>query len=78
MHGGAHFDAFKDLRALYLSCTDITDETLAHLKDLKNLEELYLAETKITDKGVAHLAGLQKLKKLGYRCSGRSLLNCWE
>ncbi len=56
------------LKSLDLSCTEITDAGLAHLRALTSLLSLYLRTTPITDAGLAHLkvlTGLQSLD-LGY------------
>jgi len=61
-----HLGAFKHLRVLYLSYSDVTDAGMVHLKGLRSLEELSFADTRVTDAGMVHLKGLSNLKKVGF------------
>ncbi|MCH8045611.1 MAG: hypothetical protein IID44_18015 [Planctomycetes bacterium] len=60
-----HLKLMKDLNALHLSHTPVTDAGLEHLKGLTNLGHLGLSFTKVTDAGLEHLQGLTKLSALG-------------
>lgn len=63
--GLAYLSELKNLRALNLLGTSVTDDGLAHLARLTGLCVLWLAKTKITGAGLAHLAGLKSLRMLG-------------
>jgi hypothetical protein len=55
---------FKNLRYLYLSGTEISDQTLRAAAKLENLTDLRAAKTNITDdglRGVAELSGLTEI-----------------
>lgn len=66
----------KNLQALAVSSTKITDAGLAHLAKLTALKSLYLNDTRIKDAGLAHLAkltGLQRLDLDSTRITGAGL-----
>src|SRR5262245_57888393 len=54
----------KNLRALDLSGTQITDEAASTLMTLTKLEQLRLTNTSITDTGLGSIAKLRQLKSL--------------
>jgi hypothetical protein len=55
---------FRSLRALDLTYSPITDDSLKHLAGLHNLKTLSLCMTPVTDKGLAHLKSLKELQEL--------------
>lgn len=55
---------FKELKALYLPETKVTDIGMQYVVDLKQLEILHIYGTKITDAGLVYLRDLTKLRKL--------------
>ena len=59
----------RDIKALKLSDTRITDDGLRHLRQLPRLQRLYLASTNITGAGLKHLVGLTKLEQLDLSCN---------
>jgi Leucine-rich repeat (LRR) protein len=58
---------WKELRALHLSSTKITDKSLATLGQLPKLAVLDVSFTQITDAGLPSLAGLSSLRELDLR-----------
>jgi hypothetical protein len=60
----AEIGKLKELQALDLYGTNITDEGLVDLKDLQNLKALGLGGTAITDRGLTHLENLPSLRYL--------------
>ena len=56
--------AFRNLRALHLGTTSVTDECLPALRTLPALEVLHLDHTAVTDAGVLTLADMKRLKTL--------------
>jgi hypothetical protein len=56
-----------DIQVLQMANSDVTDDTLEHLKKLHRLKELDLDNTQITDAGLAHLARLPALETLRLR-----------
>ena len=64
----SHIEGFREIEAIDLSRTDVTDMGLAHLRSLTKLRVLYLAECKgVTDAGIAQLGGLVELERLYLR-----------
>jgi len=59
--------AFKELKELDLSYTDVTNSELANISTLKNLEFLRLEGTSITGAGLEHISDLKTLKDLDLR-----------
>jgi hypothetical protein len=62
-----HLRRLKNLRALWLQGTSITDASVAHIAELKQLEWLDLAETEVGDPGVEQLAASTTLIRLNLR-----------
>ena len=54
----------KQLFALNLARTKVTDDGLKDLEGLSNLRRLHLENTKVSDAGLAHLKGLSNLEYL--------------
>jgi hypothetical protein len=54
----------KNLRALYLNDTQVTDEAMAILISLDNLIYLNLVNSKITDASFGHFARMKSLRRL--------------
>jgi Leucine-rich repeat (LRR) protein len=57
-------DFFRNVTALELNGSKITDGELENIKELKQLKTLQFAQTKITDAGLVHLKGLTTLESL--------------
>ncbi len=56
--------AIKTIRALNLTQTSITDQSLVHLQTLPNLEVLSLVGTSVTDDAIGQLPTLTNLRWL--------------
>ena len=54
----------KNLTALDISGTEISEQTVSHLSELTNLEYLNISYTKLTDAELIHLKGLKNLEEL--------------
>ena len=55
----------KNLKALYLFGTDVSDGELQHLDELPNLESIDLGGCNVTTEGILQLRSSRKLKRLG-------------
>jgi hypothetical protein len=65
--GLRHLRNLRQLRALYLSYTQITDQSADIIAGFENLESLRLVDTGVTDSGVAKLKALRHLQELDVR-----------
>lgn len=61
---------FRNLRALNLSGTKVTDAGLRHLQGLQSLQILSMEDTEITDQGLEYIGKLQNLKTLNLLTRG--------
>jgi Leucine-rich repeat (LRR) protein len=55
---------FKELKTLWLTGTDLSDQALEALSSVSTLSHLILKKTSITDSGIVHLKGLTALQTL--------------
>jgi uncharacterized membrane protein len=60
----ATFEAFKNLRKLDLSQSNLSDSTLIHIVNSTVLRTLNLSQTTVSEKGIGTLKPLQNLKSL--------------
>ncbi len=63
--GVSHLSALRNLTALELRYSSVSDDGLSHLSGLTNLTVLDLTGTSMSDAGLSHLSGLTNLTFLG-------------
>lgn len=73
----ALLQAHPETTVLQIDNSDVTDQTLDHLREMTNLRELDLNDSQITDAGLAKLArlsGLETLRLRGTKITDHGLL----
>jgi hypothetical protein len=68
--GVIHLRNLREMRHLYLSFTDVGDESMDVFAGFEKLEMLRLVGTQVTDAGIAKLANLKHLEELDVRQTG--------